>query len=117
VNRILKWVIAAIANFWSFAVTRNSPGRTVTRISVLSGGNVLLDGKEATISEVGRALEMAKTKQGAVWFYRESGRGEPPPVAIEIFKRVVESKLPVSLSTKPDFSDYVDEEGRSHPRK
>jgi hypothetical protein len=37
--------------------------------------------------------------------------------AIEAFKLIVESKLPISLSTKSDFSDYVDEKGQSLPRK
>jgi hypothetical protein len=30
---------------------------------------------------------------------------------------IIERKLPVSMSTKPDFSDYVDEQGKSRPRK
>lgn len=77
----------------------------------------MLDGKESTLSEVRKALEGAKAKSGAVWYYRESGKGEPPPQAIEVFKLIVENKLPVSLSTKPDFSDYVDQKGQSHPRK
>ena len=64
-----------------------------------------------------RALEKVKAKRGTVWYYRESGKGEPPAQAIEVFKLIVENKLPVSLSTKPDFSDYVDENGQAQPRK
>jgi GTP cyclohydrolase II len=76
-----------------------------------------LDGAETSIGEVKRALEKVKAKRGMVWYYRASGKGEPPVQAIEVFKLIVESKLPISLSTKPDFSDYVDEKGQSLPRK
>jgi GTP cyclohydrolase II len=103
--------------FLSFASEKNSPEAPVSRISVMASGKILLDGKEATIAEVKRALETTKAKRGAVWYYRESGKGEPPVQAIEVFKLIVEKKLPISLSTKPDFSDYVDEQGQSLPRK
>jgi hypothetical protein len=76
-----------------------------------------LDGREATVSEVSRALERTKTKRGTVWYYREHGKGEPPREAIELFKLMVENNLPISLSSKADFSDYLDEQGQSHPRK
>jgi hypothetical protein len=116
-RRILQWAITAIAPFLSLAAERNSPESAVTRISVLGRGKILLDGKEATLSEVRRSLEKAKAKKHTIWYYRESGKGEPPPPAIEVFKFLVENKLPISLSTNPDFSDYVDEKGQSHPRK
>ncbi|MGH7854428.1 MAG: hypothetical protein ACREP3_13370 [Candidatus Binatia bacterium] len=114
---ILQWAIALCMPFLNFAAEKSSPEAPVTRISVLASGKILLDGKEATIAEVKRALERVNAKRGAVWYYRESGRGEPPAHAIEIFKLIVENKLPISLSTKPDFSDSVDERGRSLPRR
>lgn len=116
-KRILQWAIAASMPFWSFAAELYSPAAPVTRLSVLRTGKILLDGKDATISDVRSALETARAKRGSVWYYRESSKGEPPPQAIEVFKLIVESKLPISLSTKPDFSDYVDDDGQSRPRK
>ena len=114
---ILQWAIALCMPFLRFAAEKNSLETPVTRISVLASGKILLDGKEATIAEVRRALERVKAKRRTVWYYRESGKGEPPAHAIEIFKLIVENKLPISLSTKPDFSDNVDEKGRAWPRK
>jgi hypothetical protein len=114
---ILQWAIALCMPFLRFAAEKNSLETPATRISVLASGKMLLDGKEATIAEVRRALERVKAKRGAVWYYRESGKGEPPAQAIEVFKLIVENKLPISLSTKPDFSDYVDEKGRLLPRR
>jgi hypothetical protein len=33
-----------------------------------------------------------------------------------VLRLVMGHRLPVSFSSKPDFSDYVDEAGASHPR-
>jgi hypothetical protein len=116
-NRILQLAIALIRSFWGAAEEADSPRRRIIRISSLASGKILLDGKEATIADVRRALEQAKSKKGPVWYYRESGKSEPPPQAVEVFKLIVENNLPISLSMKSDFSDYVDEKGQSHPRK
>jgi hypothetical protein len=64
-----------------------------------------LDGKKATVAKVRKALAKASSEKGTVWYYRESGKGEPPSQAVEIVKLVVENRLPISLSSRPDFSD------------
>jgi hypothetical protein len=114
---ILQWAFALCTPFLSFGTQKNSLETPVTRIGVLASGKVLLDGGETSMPELKKALEKVKAKRGVVWYYRESGKGEPPTQAIEVFKLIVENKLPISLSTKPDFSDYVDEKGESLPRK
>jgi hypothetical protein len=116
-HRILELALSLILPFRSRTAENTSPDNPVARISVLASGKILLDGKEATVSEARRALERTKAKRGTVWYYREHGKGEAPPEAIELFKLMVENKLPISLSSKADFSDYLDEEGHSHPRK
>lgn len=116
-NRILQLAIDAILPFWGQAADKDSTRTSASRISVLATGRILLDGKEATIADVRRALERAKAKKGPIWYYRESGKSGPPPQAVEVFTLIVENNLPISLSAKPDFSDYVDENGQSHPRK
>ena len=115
--RILKLAMACILPFRSRGAQTRSSDPVITQVSVLATGQILLDGKEATLSRVSQALERTRAGQGAVWYYREPGSVEPPREAIEVFKLLVESKLPISLSTKADFSDYIDEQGRSQPRK
>jgi len=85
----------------------------LTKISVLANGTLLVDGKAATLEELDTAL--ADTKE--IWYYRETPHGEAPPIAVQVIQRVVARKLPVTLSSKPDFSDWVDAKGVSHPRK
>ena len=67
-------------------------------------------------ADLAKLLDVVKEKNGVVWYYREDGPGEPSREAIEVIKMVVERKLPISLSSKPDFSDYIDEHGNSKPR-
>jgi hypothetical protein len=112
--RALQTVIARLLGY---AVEEHAPHSRIMRISVLVTGKIIVDGKAATPADVQRALENAKTKRRTVWYYRESGGLEPPAEAIEVFKMIVEHKVPVSISTKSDFSDFVDDEGKSQPRK
>ena len=89
----------------------------VLRISVLTSGKVLLNGKESDLPDVKKALAKARSEKAFVWYYREGGKGEPPQQAMEVIKLVIENNLPISMSSKPDFSDYIDDKGQSHPRK
>ncbi len=87
------------------------------RISVLTSGKILVGGKETTLPELDKMLIELKKVNGTVWYYREAGQEEPPPQAMEVIKLVADKSLPVTLSSKPDFSDYVGEDGQSHLRK
>ena len=40
----------------------------------------------------------------------------PPPQGQAVIQLIIKHQLPVSMSTKPDFSDYVDDKGVSRPR-
>jgi hypothetical protein len=90
--------------------------KAMLKISVLSANRVLLNGIEAGPDELFKALSEAEKRDGIVWYYRENPGGESPPAASQVIQMVVDKKLPISMSTKPDFSDYVDENGSSKPR-
>ena len=113
---MMKWQ-TAIARFFGLTAAEDEASAPITRVSVLSSGKILLDGRAATPADVAQALEQTKTKRGGVWFYRASAGAEPPSEAVEVFKLIVDYKVPVSLSTKPDFSDYIDDHGIARPRK
>jgi hypothetical protein len=100
-----------------YAADMKTDRNPVLRISVLTSGKVLLDGKESNLPEVKKTLGRARSEKAVVWYYRESGKGEPPQQAMEVIKLVIENNLPISMSSKPDFSDYIDDKGQSQPRK
>jgi hypothetical protein len=86
------------------------------RISVPSSGSLLLDGRAVALLDLKAALEQADRATDCVLYYRENAAAEAPPESMEVMKLIIENKLPVSLSSKPDFSDYVDRFGQFHPR-
>jgi hypothetical protein len=90
---------------------------SVARISVLSSGAVLLDGEPSDLDRVDAALRQLKVAGGTAWYYRENAASEPPPAALLVMDLLVKNQVPVSMSTKPDFSDYVDENGWAHARE
>jgi len=58
--------------------------------------------------------ELSKEK-GEVWYYREAPETEPHPNAMKVLSAIVDQNLPVRLSSKPDYSDSIDDKGRSVP--
>lgn len=86
------------------------------KLSVLASGEILLDGQPIEMDALDLALQTAKSQQGAVWYHREAPAKEAPAQAKAVIDLVIKHKLPISLSSKPDFSDYIDAKGVSRPR-
>jgi len=87
------------------------------KISVLKSGKIMIDGNEATLTQAEQRLTRLKSEGGTVWYYREAGQQEPPPEAMQVIKLIADNRLPITLSGKPDFSDYIGEDGKSYPRE
>src|SRR5579862_4551075 len=77
------------------------------KISVLAGGEVCLDGKPVTLRELEEALRRGAEQKAVVWYYRENASGPAPAIVEQVIERIVSHRLPVRLSTKPDFSDTL----------
>src|SRR4051794_1564642 len=86
------------------------------KISVLASGTVLLDGRPADSTTIDAALNHMQQTDGQVWLYREGPVKALPVQGAVVIQNLVRRNLPVSLSSKPDFSDWVDAKGVSRPR-
>ena len=73
-----------------------------------------MDGKPATLESLRKVLAAARGKV-LVWYHRDPDQPQTENQR-RVISLIIENKAPVSLSAKPDFSDYVDEHGQSHPR-
>jgi len=98
------------------AESANNP-MTILKVSVLQSGKILADGAEISLANLDSRLTQLETQKGVVWYYREAAQGEPPPIAMEVMQLVVKHRLPISMSSKPDFSDAIDANGQSRPRQ
>jgi hypothetical protein len=90
---------------------------TLARVKVSAGGGITFDDKSVTQAELEQALDRLKKVNGAVLYYRERATGEAPAGAMDAFRAILGAGVPVSLSTEPDFSDYVDPQGNVHKRR
>jgi hypothetical protein len=47
-----------------------------------------------------------------VWYYREAGQTKAPPESAEVMKAVIENRLSIRLSSRPDYSDTIGLDGK-----
>ena len=95
--------------------TAQSPvasGAPIIKVAVFADGRITADGSPATVDSLRESFKKLAEQKGAVWYYREAGQGEPPPQAMEVMKAVVEARLPIRLSSRPDYSDAIGPDGK-----
>jgi len=89
----------------------------VGRVKLTAAGEIFYENERVTLSQLEQRLRMLAQENGVVMYYRANPAGEPPAGAQEVFEALMAARLPISLSSKPDFSDYIDEDGNSRPRE
>ncbi len=85
--------------------------QTSLRVKVLTDGSVFANDQPVTLDQLAEQFDTLSKAGGTVWYYRETPGNEPHPNAMEIMRLIVENQLPVTLSTKSDFSDSVGPDG------
>ena len=107
--------IVSAAAILAFTFHLIADSRKVLKVAITAGGQITADGRSTTLEALIPMLrELAKNK-GEVWYYREAPKADPHPM-MKVLEAIVDQNLPVLLSTKPDYSDSVDDKGRSVPR-
>ena len=84
-----------------------SPDVPVLKVAVFADGRLTVDGAAATFQSLQTSLHTLSEKHGVVWYYREAGQQEPPSIATEVIQAVIDAKLPVRLSSRPDYADSI----------
>ena len=88
----------------------------VGKIAVTAAGVVSFDGAAITLEGLKSKLVDLKKRNGTIWYYREAAGSAPSTQATEVLNLIARSRLPISLSTKPDYSDVVFPDGTIRPR-
>jgi hypothetical protein len=94
--------------------TANS-GAPILKIAVLADGRITVNGSTATIDSVRASLKQLAEQKGVVWYYREQGHAEAPPESQHVIKALIENRLPIRLSSRPDYSDAIGTDGKPVP--
>lgn len=115
---MVRVLTSVLAIGWATSVDAQSKlaEPPVGKVAVSASGTVSLDGKPTTIDVLRERLADLKKRSGVVWYYRESGKAEPPPQAMQVMKLIADARLPISMSTKPDYSDVLLPDGSTRPR-
>lgn len=91
-----------------------SPGERdmpVVHVRVSQAGEIELDGTIVTRGQLRTALAKMKAAGGGVMYYRERWNEPPSAEAAKAFEVIRAAGLPVQMSSKPDFSDYIGPDG------
>ena len=91
--------------------------RPVLKIAVFADGRINVDGEASDIISVRAGLNRLREQNGVVWYYREAGEQEPSKQATEVIQAVIANRLPIRLSTQPDYSDAIGPDGRPIPEQ
>ena len=100
-------------------MTRNQPNFDkfkIAKVKVVQSDEIFLNEKPVSLSELKEAFAHLKKDNGVVWYYRENPQTEPSAKATSVVEAIIDAKLPVQLSSKPDYSDFIDIEGKSNPK-
>ena len=89
-----------------------SPSPPSAKIWIAKDGTIEMNGKPATLDVVGAQLGDLAQRQGVVLYGRDAPEEEPHPNGIKVLELVVESRLPIRMSTRRDFSDSVGPDGQ-----
>lgn len=118
---LMRWVLCVVVLVLAFASCKRhrqdamSSSGPVVKIAVFADGRLTIDGSAATVESLRASLKHTAEAHGTVWYYREAGQREPPPIAMQVMQAIVEARLPVRLSSRADYSDAIGPDGRSSP--
>lgn len=94
----------------------SSGNAPVARIRVGRAGEIWCDDIRTSLADLGPRLAELRAAQGVVWYYREDVEADPAPEAMAVVRMVIDQRLPISMSTRPDFGDVVQPDGSAVPR-
>jgi len=97
---------------WPWHSASMNPNTPILKIAVMADGRITVDGSPATMESLRVSLKQLAVHKGVVWYYREAGQSAGPPQSAEVIQAIIESRLPIRLSSRPDYSDAIGMDGR-----
>jgi len=87
------------------------------KLRVTPSGEIFAENELVTIEALEGRIASHKATGKPIWYYREMPEEEPHPQAMKVIALMAKSGLPIKLSSEPDYSDSVDDNGRSRKIK
>jgi len=96
----------------SFSFGQKKPALPVLKVAVMADGRITVNGASVTMDSLRESLKKLSQQKGVVWYYREAGGTEGPPEARQVIQAVIDARLPIKLSSRPDYSDAIGKDGK-----
>jgi len=84
----------------------------IIKVAVFADGHITADGSPATVESLRESFKKLAEQKGIVYYYREAGQSEPPRQGMEVIKAVIAARLPIRLSSSPDYSNAIGLDGK-----
>jgi hypothetical protein len=86
------------------------------KVKVLADGTIMIDDRKVAVAELDEQMSSISKTGGTILYYREAADEEPHPNSMKVIELVVKHQLPISFSSKPDYSDVIGPDGVSRAR-
>lgn len=94
-------------------IDTNAP---VIKVAVFADGHITADGSPTPVDSLRESFKKLAGQKGSVWLYQDIGQGKPSSqtvqVSIQVVKAISEARLPVRISSHPDYSDAITFDGK-----
>jgi len=94
------------------SLAQQKPAPPILKVAVMAAGRITINGTSATVESLRTSLKKLSQQKGVVWYYREASKTEPPPEAMQVIQAIIDARLPVRLSSRPDYSDAIGMDGK-----
>jgi len=76
--------------------------RPLLKITMSKSGALFVDGTNSSFADLDARLARLAERGGEVWYYREDGQEDPPPIALDVMSLVLSHRVPVSMSSRSE---------------
>jgi hypothetical protein len=108
-------IVVAITALIALPLDIMADSPKVLKIAVTSSGQISANGSPTTLEALAPLLSDVAKNKGEVWYYHGAPKEEPHPNALKVLSAIIDHNLPVRLSSKPDYSDTIEDKGTSGP--
>lgn len=113
-SNMVRTILVATLLFSQLSVSfaQQKPPGPVLKLAVMASGSITVKGAPATLQSLRNSLKTLSQQKGVVWYYREAPNTEGPPIVKEVVQAIVDARLPVRFSSRPDYSDTIGPDGK-----
>lgn len=96
----------------AFCSAQQKARQPALKVAVMADGRIIVNGTPATMESFRASLKKLSQEKGIVWYFREDAKTEAPKIAKQVIQAVIDARLPIRLSSRPDYSDAIGMNGK-----